>query len=210
MSGFIGLLFGVLMTVTLTFMGIHWKDRKPRKRQVWMGLSGACGVAIIVSGAVYYLYPAPQAVSRPYVFVTDVGFRDAFSANAPIIFVNRMTNTGQVSAVGWISVFEWKYTEDLNQKSFVHTVEDRMKFEIAPNQKINGFGNTGFKVDEAAFKALKQGRARLFFFSRGEYTDESGEHTYPIRYCYTYDPLASSELALCSDDINVTYRDNER
>ena len=59
-----------------------------------------------------------------------------------------------------------------------------------------------YRLTPEKINAIEDGRARLFFFARGEYKDSLGR-VYPWPFCRMYDKDMPGNLIMCPDQMTI-------
>jgi hypothetical protein len=207
MSGFIGYLFGVLLAVSLTLMGVHWHDRK--WRAIWISVSGVCIVIIIASGAIYYLSPPastivphlPQKKERAYVILKESNLEGLAPQKKFVTIV--VENTGAVAIDGRFTNFTAHFASSVPARDLVYIPNGVVyEYKLLPREtRTMRVEFEGPSLNDEQIRMLNEHRAQLFFFGQGEYTDPDG-NVYPLPYCRRFDPDWPHGLVFCDQEID--------
>jgi hypothetical protein len=111
-----------------------------------------------------------------------------------------LRNSGDIEATGNLSDVTYYFSLNPSQNSFAYQHSEPVNFTVAPDAEFNGQMRFEFDLTNEKLAALTDGRARLFFFARGEYKDTL-ERTYPLPFCRLYDKDIVGNLIFCPDKI---------
>jgi hypothetical protein len=144
---------------------------------------------------------AAKPVARPRILFANS--RLVFPANEsdPLRIALSLTNHGNTDGTVTIKDQTYSFTTHSSQKSFKYATSPAQEIRVAaiPNAIYEGELRFDFRLTPEKLSALNSGKARLFFFARGEYRDESNK-TYPLPFSAMYDPHISGNLIdKCSD-----------
>lgn len=174
------------------------------------------GIALIATAAVLGFYGTQIArdgwakvfvtpsivigLSRPYVVVAGVQLVLPDDRSQPVQVLFDLKNTGQTEAIGSMYDFTYYFSTDPRQQEFAYQKSQRTSFRLAPNEQWRGHFLPAFLLSNEKLKALNQGKARLFIYARGEYSDGAG-NTYDLPFSRMYHPVVAGFLSVAPDDI---------
>jgi hypothetical protein len=103
-------------------------------------------------------------------------------------------NRGDADATLTLKDHTFFYTVDPTQTVFKYQPHAPVEMPIPaiPNAKWDAELRFDFKLTPEKLDALRTGKARLFFYARGEYRDESG--VYPLPFAEMYDAMFPRHL----------------
>ncbi len=209
MSGFISFLFTLLFSVALTLAIVFWQEKKRRLAKIFGILSFVCAIVAVVAGAVYYLRPARPLIQtvgppeKPYVFIKDSELEPLIAGKNPV--VKFALQNGPIESVVTFTNVSFALTRFVPEKYLKYlNAEDPGKTKLAPRQVITQrwtFFALVLTQDDIDELNAEKPTAELYFFARGEYTDETGKH--PFDFCRKYDKAFPNHLVFCGDDLKI-------
>jgi len=140
--------------------------------------------------------------SRPYVFFKIARLKTELKENEKPIIEFVLVNTGEIEAFCEIGDITYYFDVEPASENLEYLGENYNKVSIAPSQEYGGEFRPEFLVTTEKLSAIKSGHAKLYFYSKGSYTDKSGR-SYDLEICWIYDEEFSSRLALCSGHVTI-------
>jgi hypothetical protein len=141
---------------------------------------------------------------RPYVFIHENALTKPLTGGQPISIrtVYENTGPGEVRVTFKNSTAAFRVDDNRSLKYAPYDPAATVSFTIPPQRRSETF----FSFRDPLFtdediKGLHDGRAKLYFFARGEFKDESGRK-YPLDFRFVYDP-ESGGLFVCADSITI-------
>ena len=194
--------------IALSIGGIyHFSSRGNIRGVMWSIIALVVFVAIMIGIIGERYLPKPEdetpKVQRPsaYVTITDSKLeRDITAGDYPTFYFT--LNNGPVPVKGTMRNVSVYYC-GIQDQVFPWGEGMTKRFTLMPNERttvIFRFNNYILKTEWVS--ALTQEKARLLFYFRGEYTDDSGR-TYPMKHCFIWNKYMGQNLALCGDDIKL-------
>jgi hypothetical protein len=209
MSGFISFLFALLFTVALTLTIVFRQEKKWKLARIFGIISVICGAITIVAGAIYYLSPAQPVIQmigppeKPYMFVTESRMDELIADKSPVVIMEIQNGPNESTLI--FTDVSCTFTRFVPEKYLTYTKgRDSQKMKFAPHQVLTAKWDRKVDVltqDQINELNAKQPTAELYFFARGEYTDDTGKH--PLNLCWKYDKDFPTHLAICVDDITI-------
>ena len=138
--------------------------------------------------------------TRPYVILTSTELVMPSDAAKPIQALFDLKNTGQTNAVGSFTDFTYYFSTQPEQHEFSFQHCEPVPFSLAPSEQWRGYFSPPFVLSPEKLEALNAGKARLFFYAKGEYRDDDGK-TYQFPFARMYHPAVKGHLAVCPDNI---------
>ena len=149
----------------------------------------------------------PNVRERPYVFfkMTKLVMPLAAGEKPTVEFI--LANSGQMEAIGFIRDITYFFDIDPVEERYEYQNTEPISFSLAPTAEWNGqLRRFSFVLTKEKIKAIKDGRARLFFFAHGEYKDSLGR-VYPLPFCRMYDKDMPSNLIICPDQMTIKQKE---
>jgi len=221
LAGLLSAVLGVIFVVALPFAFHYWQEQKrPRLGQIkknrlrrimlrWVSVSLLSCAGSLVAAAVYYLAPNISVIEIPakgkaYVIVREAKL-DTLVLGQPMILYILVENTGTVEATGYLKDLTCSF-KDVEPRFLTYISADSGHFKLAPGEKTTFRYPFDTVLDDWRLKLLNENKARLYFFGRGEYRDESGDR-YFLSFCREYNTIFPSHLVFC--DENITFKEPE-
>jgi hypothetical protein len=208
-SGFVSFLFTLLLTVALTLAVVDWREKKRRLAMVFGIISFICAVVTVIAGAIYYFHPVQSVVQvvgppgKPYVFIKDSRV-DTLTVGANPVITFALENGPVESTITFTDV-SFKLTPFVPEKYLKYLKgNEPQTFKLLPHQVVTvrwTFFTLALTQEQINELNEKNPSAELYFFARGEYTDETGTH--PLPWCRQYDRDFPNHLAFCADDMKI-------
>ena len=143
------------------------------------------------------------AATRPYVIVANTELVTPAEPTKPVQIRFALKNTGQTHATGSFTDFTYYFSTQPDQREFAYQSSDAVSFSLAPSEQWSGYFLPSFVLSPEKLQALNEGKARLFFYARGEYRDANGK-TYKLPFAQMYHSEVAGRLAVCPT--NVVFR----
>jgi len=137
---------------------------------------------------------------RPYVFFKMTRLLKPLAIGDETTVEYKLANSGQMEAIGFIRDITYYFDFDPAEHSFEYQKSIPVNFSLAPTAELYGQLRFSFVLTEEKLTAIVDGRARLYFFARGEYKD-SLDRVYPLPFCRMYDNDMPGNLIICSDQM---------
>jgi len=144
----------------------------------------------------------PEVRERPYVFFKMTKLLNPLAVGEKPTVEFILANSGKREAIGFIRDITYFFDIDPLEESYEYQNSEPLSFSLAPTEEWNGQMRLSFVLSKQKINAIEDGRARLFFFARGEYKDSLGR-VYPLPFCRTYDKDMSSNLIMCPDQMTI-------
>jgi hypothetical protein len=213
MSNFLSTIFFVIGALVFAVACVYWD--KGGYRNNWFALGwGVLGYLLLGGGAACAFYKdviePSKAVDtspkeRPYVFthenVITKPLTGGESTTIRIMFEN--TGPGEVTVTMKNSTACFVVDGRRALKYAPYDPAATISFIIPPKHRGEGILRFPGQLTDADIRGLHEGRAKLYFFARGEYRDESGRK-YPLDFRRKYDPEMPGLLAVCEDSITIS------
>ena len=161
----------------------------------WGSIASIIAIPIAV---VLWLFQAPINRDRPHVFFKMTKLSKPLTVGEKTTVEFILANSGQMEATGFISDVTYYFDVDPPEDSFEHQKSEPVSFSLSPTAEWNGQLRFPFVLTEEKLMAITNGRARLYFFAKGEYKD-SQDRVYPLPFCRMYDPDMPGNLIICSN-----------
>lgn len=212
MSAVLSLIFiSVFFVVCFAFAFHYWERASYKLALRWTVGASICLVIGVFFAARYYLHSTNPVINvnpkeRAYVIIRDSKIDPLSPGKGPVLSV-LLANTGPVEATGYFRDLSC-YFVDLQPKFLTYVrMEPRGGFKLAPNETtIFTWTFDTYVLDDYKIKMLKEEKAKLYIYGRGEYSDERGNRR-PITFCREYNAVIPHNLVFCSEDI--TFKEPE-
>jgi hypothetical protein len=140
------------------------------------------------------------ATTRPYVVLADTELVTPVEPDKPVQVRFTLKNTGQTQATGSFTDFTYCFSTHPDQREFAYQPAEPVSFSLAPLEQWSGYFFPTFILSPEKLEALNAGKARLFFYARGEYRDANGK-TYQLPFARIYHPEVAGRLAVSPDNV---------
>lgn len=213
MSNFLSTVFFVIGALVFAVACVYWD--KSGYRNNWFALWwGSLGYLLLGIGAACAFYkdviePSKAVATipkeRPYVFVHKEELTKPLTSGEPVTIRVGYENTGP----GEITLTTRNSTACFivdGSRSFKYAPYDPtalVSIAIPPKHRSEVILKFPLQLTDADVKAVLDGRAKLYFFARGEYKDESGRK-YPLDFRRIYNPELPGSLGVCEDSITIS------
>ena len=182
MSAILSLIFlSVPFVVTFSFAFHYWQQGNYRIALRWTIGVCICLVAGVFFAARYYMH-APSTVikavvpkGRPYLVISDSRLEEPLSPGKNPVLIFTFENTGPIETTGYFRDATCTFSYFTDERFLTYIRNESGKFSLSPREKHTirwPFGAVG--LDEYKIKLLNENTATLYFFARGEYSDEAG------------------------------------
>lgn len=141
---------------------------------------------------------APQPDKRAYVFIKYSWLEkltEGENAVIQLVFQNNGQSEAQIRI--WNNTYRF-VAEPPFDKGLRFLPSETLNFSLAPNAEVRGRLISTFIPTEGHIEDLINGKARLYFFARGEYKDETGR-AYPLPFCRMWNKSVDGNLVFCPD-----------
>jgi hypothetical protein len=149
-------------------------------------------------------YQSFIATQRPQVFISAAGLHGgALVVGQESVIDLELTNSGPVAAVCHFRdmTFFFNLAPFMTVLEYQHTSKP-VTYNLSPTSRVYIHPHFPFPATKERLDAITEGRARLYFYGRGEYRDDLGR-TFPLLFCFIYSENVPGKLGLCSDEIIV-------
>lgn len=145
-----------------------------------------------------------KAVPHPKVFIKSSKLYQPLGTSDRIEVEVWLYNSGEVTAIGTFSNISFRFDPSKPPIRLQYQIgAASINFDLAPKQDTYLRLASTLSMDEQMIKALNEGGARLYIFAKGSYSDEKGEHNYPLSFCRMYHPTMPGNLIHCPEDVTV-------
>jgi len=136
----------------------------------------------------------PRAKSARVLFVENRLVLPS-QGRGPVAVSFGLMNTGNADAVVriWDRTYFFSVHPEQTVFSYQSSPPEEVRVPAIPNAIVRGEMRYGFEITPEKLEALKAGKARLFFFARGQYSDGSGE-AHPLLFSGMYDATFAGNL----------------
>jgi hypothetical protein len=143
---------------------------------------------------------------RPYVIVANSELVTSTDPTKSIQIRFSLKNTGQTLASGSFNDFTYYFSTNEEQREFPYQPSKPLVFSLAPSEEWTGYFLPSFSLSPEKLQFLDEGKARLFFYARGEYHDANG-NTYKLPFAQMYNPDVPGRLVISPSTIQFTLPD---
>jgi hypothetical protein len=222
LSGICGLISAIFLAIALpvsiVFAHHYWKEknsrglgqrRKSRLRKLmwrWIYIAITSGCIGLMGAAGYYLGPIAilaQPSEKQYLSIAGSDLEPLTVGKSPSFTLTLENGPGDTTVN--FSDVSIRFTPFVPEKYLIYTPKAPEQLRFTPHKKavmkwiFNELVVTQDQIDDLNAKTPL---AELYFFAKGEWTDESGiKHAFP--FCYKYTTAFSNRVAYCSDDIKI-------
>jgi hypothetical protein len=219
MSIFLSVLFLAISAILAAIAIASWQKGGYRNYLIslWWGIPAylLLGVGAVFAYHYYVIKPAKEvarednaARNRPYVFFKLAALKNPLADGEKPVVQIVLANSGQTEAHGKIWDNTFFYEIPPFKSTFNYQPREPINFSLAPGAEMGGELRYDFIMTKEKLEALQSGKARLYFFSRGEYQGEDGT-VYPLPFCRMYDKGIAGNLIVCADDVIIRQSDIE-
>jgi hypothetical protein len=140
---------------------------------------------------------------RPRILFTASYLILPATENEPLRLAFGLVNQGDADGTVTLKDRTYYFSADPSQKRFKYQTcsPEEISVPALPNTYYSGEMRFDFRLTPERLAALNSAKARLFFFARGEYRDESNK-TYPLPFSAMYDPHFPGNLIAPPNDVN--------
>ncbi len=139
---------------------------------------------------------------RPRILFTASSLILPPNENKPLRLAFGLVNRGDADGTVTIKDRTYCFSVDPSEKRFKYLPCSPQEISVPalPHTHYSGEMRFDFRFTPEKLAALKSGKARLFFFARAEYRDESNK-TYPLPFSAMYDPHFQGTLIASPSDV---------
>ncbi len=212
MSGAILAVSGLACCICFAIAAIYWGRGGYANVKIafpWIIAAAVFFVGAAISAYWYYVVkPASQEVGisseRPNVFYKIAAMAEPLSPGKDPVVAFTFANSGPVEAQLTIRDFT-SYFEGTERRGSrpKFLVTEPTTFTLSPTAQYDGrMTSPGLYLTADNIKDIREGRANLYFFAKGEYKDEVGR-TWPLPFCRKYAEDFPGKLILCPNDFQI-------
>lgn len=201
----IGLVVLILSLLSAAFFSVGQRDA---------GLWTTCAAIVlaVISGFCWYqdtLWKKDETASKPAapvkrarVLFVETKLIVPAKEDDPVRIAFGLMNTGEADATVTLKDRTYYFSTNPEQTVFKYQPAPAEEIPVSaiPNAIWRAEMRFNFRLTREKLDALKSGKARLFFYARGEYRDATGE-VYPLPFAEMYDPVFSGNLIAPPKDI---------
>jgi hypothetical protein len=188
---------------------VHWYDHVHPRAVIF--IAAAAATAAGIGGVTAFLWtiraggvkPTPSvSVQRPRVFIKSSKLYQALGTSDKIDIELWISNGGDIDAAGELTDISFRFDPSEPPIRLQYQPGVTVRFDLAPTQDTYLRLSSTLPMTPEMIKALNEGTARLYVFSRGSYTGGKGD-TYPLPFCRMYHPTMPGNLIHCPEDTMV-------
>lgn len=189
---------------------VHWHDQAHPRAVIFIAVASITAAGI--GGVTAFLWimrvgdvkPAPSvSIHRPRVFIKSSKLYQPLGTSDRIDIELWISNGGNIDAVGSFSDISFRFDPSKPPIRLKYQPGTTVQFDLAPMQDTYLRLSSTLPMTPEMIKALNDGTARLYIFSRGSYGGGSKGDTYPLPFCRMYHPTMSGNLIHCPEDTMV-------